>query len=295
MARDEQRALVSGAEGNAVQAEAWNGDEGQYWVEHRDRHEAMQRRFTPRLLEAANITRDSRVLDIGCGCGATARAAARQAVDGDVLGVDLSGPMLSEARRLAREEEVEGVRFEQADAQTYPFTDGAFDVVLSRFGVMFFADPQVAFSNIARALRAGGRLAFLCWRSLGENEFLTVPFGAIARHVPLPELGGPEDPGPFSLADPDRIRGLLSGAGFAAITIEPVSEPMVMGTDVDDVMAYQLGTPMARSMLAKVTDEATNQKAAAAMEALREALSPHQGPDGIELDGADWLITAERG
>jgi SAM-dependent methyltransferase len=294
MTQDQQQAPVVDAGGNAAQAEAWNGDEGRYWVEHRDRHEAMQRRFTAHLLEAADIPEDGSVLDIGCGCGATTRAAANRAVQGQVLGVDLSGPMLEEARRLAAEEGLKRVRFEQADAQTYPFPGGAFDVVLSRFGVMFFADPQEAFANIARSLRPGGRLAFLCWRSVGENEFLTVPFGAIARHVPLPDLGGPEDPGPFSLADPDRIRQLLGGAGFRAITARPVSEPMWIGADVDDVVTYQLGTPMARSMLASVADEETNQKMVEAVDALREALARHQGPDGIELGGAAWLVTAER-
>lgn len=159
---------------------------------------------------------------------------------------------------------------------------------------MFFADPRAAFGNIARALRPGGRLAFLCWRSLGENEFLTVPFGAIARHVPLPDLGGPQDPGPFSLADPDRIRRLLSGAGFGSVTVEPVNERMGVGADVDDVVSYQLGTPMARSMLAAVRDEATNEKAVAAVDELRRVLAGYQGPDGIELGGAAWLVTAER-
>lgn len=294
MTQDQRQARGTDAGVNAAQAEAWNGDEGRYWVKHRERHEAMQRRFTPRLLKAADIPEDGRVLDIGCGCGATTRAAAKRAVNGQVLGVDLSGPMLDEARRLATEEGLTRSRFEQADAQECLFPDGAFDVVLSRFGMMFFADPQEAFANIARTLRPAGRLAFLCWRSVGENEFLVVPFGAIAQHVPLPDLGGPEDPGPFSLADPDRIRQLLGGAGFGAITVEPVSEPMWIGADVDDVVTYQLGTPMARSMLASVVDDETSQKAVAAVDALRDALAGHQGPDGIELGGAAWLVTAVR-
>lgn len=156
---------------------------------------------------------------------------------------------------------------------------------------MFFADPHEAFANIARALRPGGRLAFLCWRTVAENEFLAVPFGAIAQLAPLPDLGEPDDPGPFSLADPDRVRGLLGGAGFGAIAVEPVSEPMWIGADVDDTVSYQLGTPMARSMLASVTDGESRREAE---EALRKALAPHQGPDGVELGGAAWLVTAER-
>ncbi|MGW7525915.1 class I SAM-dependent methyltransferase [Streptomyces sp. NPDC054783] len=278
---------------NTEQAEAWNGDEGTYWVKQLERHEAMYRRLTPRLLEAARITGDARVLDIGCGCGGTTRAAARTAVQGTALGVDLSRPMLEAARRLAVGDGLDRVRFEQGDAQIRPFPPAGFDVALSRFGVMFFEDPQAAFVNIARALRPGGRLAFLCWRSVAENEFLAVPFGALAQYVPLPDLGRPGDPGPFSLADPQRVRELLTGAGFGDVRVEPVDEPMWMGADVDDVVAYQLGTPAARSMLA-AANEAGGETVERALDALRRALAHHQGQGGVELGGAAWLVTAER-
>src|SRR6266545_2552985 len=187
---------------NTAQSEAWNGDEGQYFVAQRARHERMGQQHTARLLATAAIGPAEVVLDVGCGCGETTNGAARPARSGRALGVDLSAVMLAEARRLAGREGVRNARFEQADAQVHAFPAAGFDVAISGFGVMFFADPHAAFANIAAALRPGGRLAFLCWQEMTANEWLTVPFAAVAAHVTLPELPAADEPGPFSLADP---------------------------------------------------------------------------------------------
>ncbi|SCK59895.1 Methylase involved in ubiquinone/menaquinone biosynthesis [Streptomyces sp. SceaMP-e96] len=275
---------------NAEQGGAWNGDDGRYWVQHRERQEARYRRLTPHLMAAAGIQADSRVLDIGCGSGGTSLEAARAAAEGAVLGVDVSAPMLAEARKQAAGSGLPQVTFERGDAQVHLFEDGAFDIAISRFGVMFFADPEAAFANIARALRPGGQLAFLCWRSVRDNPYLTVPMGAIAPYVQLPELEAPGAPGPFSLVDTDRIEKLLDSAGFDEITISAVDEPMWMGTDPDDVVAYQLGIPASRAMLAEASAEAR----AKTETALRDALAEHQGPDGVTLGSAAWLVTARR-
>ncbi|MGY5078813.1 class I SAM-dependent methyltransferase [Streptomyces nigrescens] len=275
---------------NAEQGGAWNGDDGRYWVQHRERQEARYRRLTPHLMAAAGIQADSRVLDIGCGSGGTSLEAARAAAEGAVLGVDVSAPMLAEARKQAAGSGLPQVTFERGDAQVHRFEDGAFDIAISRFGVMFFADPEAAFANIARALRPGGQLAFLCWRSVRDNPYLTVPMGAIAPYVQLPELEAPGAPGPFSLVDTDRIEKLLDSAGFDEITISAVDEPMWMGTDPDDVVAYQLGIPASRAMLAEASAEAR----AKTETALRDALAEHQGPDGVTLGSAAWLVTARR-
>ncbi|MGY5137330.1 class I SAM-dependent methyltransferase [Streptomyces nigrescens] len=275
---------------NAEQGGAWNGDDGRYWVQHRERQEARYRRLTPHLMAAAGIQADSRVLDIGCGSGGTSLEAARAAAVGAVLGVDVSAPMLAEARKQAADSGLPQVTFERGDAQVHRFEDGAFDIAISRFGVMFFADPEAAFANIARALRPGGQLAFLCWRSVRDNPYLTVPMGAIAPYVQLPELEAPGAPGPFSLVDTDRIEKLLDSAGFDEITISAVDEPMWMGTDPDDVVAYQLGIPASRAMLAEASAEAR----AKTETALRDALAEHQGPDGVTLGSAAWLVTARR-
>lgn len=278
------------AAGNAGQAETWNGDDGRYWVQQRERQEARYRRLTPHLMAAAGIRADSRVLDIGCGSGGTSLEAARAAAEGSVLGVDVSAPMLAEARKRAADSGLPQAAFERGDAQVHRFEDGAFDIAISRFGVMFFADPEAAFANIARALRPGGQLAFLCWRSLRDNAYMTVPMDAIAPYVQLPELDAPGAPGPFSLSDADRIRKLLDGTGFDEITISAVDEPMWMGPDPDDVVAYQLDMPGSRAMLAEASAEAR----AKTVTALREALAEHQGSDGVTLGSAAWLVTARR-
>lgn len=278
------------AAGNARQAEAWNGPDGEYWTKDREHLEARYRHLTPHLMAAAGLRADSRVLDIGCGTGGTSLAAAGIAVEGAVLGVDLSGPMLGAAREQAAAAGLAQVTFDQADAQVHRLEPGAFDTAISRFGVMFFADPEAAFANIAGALRPGGRLAFLCWRSLVENAYLTVPFAAIGPYVQPPSLGGPGEPGPFSLEDPDRIRTLLDGAGFEAITVDAVDEPLWMGTDLDALMASLLEMPLIRNML----DEAGEEARTEATTALRDAMATHQGPDGVTLGSAAWLVTARR-
>jgi SAM-dependent methyltransferase len=207
---------------NAAQAEAWNGGEGEYFAAERARHERMGQQHTQHLLDAAAITATDAVLDVGCGCGQTTIRAARAARDGHALGVDLSAVMLAEARRLAEQDGAGNVSFRQADAQTHPFPAGGFDVAISSFGVMFFADPRAAFANLAAALRPGGRLAFLCWQDLTGNPWLTIPFAAAAAHVTLPELPAADEPGPFSLADPQRTRDLLTEAGLGSIGIADV-------------------------------------------------------------------------
>jgi SAM-dependent methyltransferase len=279
------------AQSNTEQAKAWNGDDGLHWVQHRDRYDTMLRPHATRLLNAAVIAPGQRVLDIGCGCGETTCRAARQAGPGGAaLGVDLSGPMLDEGRRRATREVLSNVSFEQADVQAFPFEAEAFDVAISRFGVMFFDDPHTAFVRIHQALRPGGHLAFLCWQDVMKNDHLVVPFSAIARYVPLPDLGAPGRPGPFSLADPERIRELLAGAGFTGISIEPVTEHMWLGADAGDAAGFLRENPAARTMLRDADEETV----ANVGQALRDALAAHQTGDGVVLGSAAWLVTADR-
>ena len=170
------------------------------------------------------------MLDVGCGTGDTTRVAARRAVDGDALGVDLSTGMLARGRERAAEEGLTNVTFEQADAQVEPFADGRFDVVISRFGVMFFSDPVAAFANLARATRPGGRLALVVWQPFAGNEWVEVPRAALALGRDLPPI--PEDvPGPFGLADPDRVERILGDAGWSDVVLGDVSVPYDYGVE----------------------------------------------------------------
>src|SRR5881628_2723223 len=161
-------------------------------------------------MERARIGAGERVIDIGCGCGDTTIALARRVGPaGLVLGIDVSAPMLARAADAAREAGVAHVRFEHADAQTHRFPAQAFDVLYSRFGVMFFSDPAAAFGNLRTALRPGGRLGFVCWQAVPENPWIAVPLEAAAQHMALPPPPAPGAPGPFSFADPERVRRIL--------------------------------------------------------------------------------------
>src|ERR1700761_7850576 len=209
------RGSVSDVAVNAEQAEAWNGASGRHFIEQRERHERMRGLLTDRLLAAARVEAGDHVLDIGCGCGDVTMRAADAARGGHALGADLSRDQIAEARRIAALSGVANVTFEVADAQVHPFPAGTFDLVLSNFGVMFFDDPAAAFGNLRRALRPGGRLAFVCWRTRAENPVFTTGFAKAAAVLGLREMPGPG--AAFSLADTGRVGALLSDAGFGGI------------------------------------------------------------------------------
>ena len=272
---------------NVEQAEAWNGASGRHFIEQRERHERMRGRLTARLLVGAQVEDGENVLDIGCGCGDVTILAARATRSGHALGADLSQIQVAEARRLAASAGVTNASFEVADAQVHPFQAAAFDLALSNFGVMFFDDSAAAFGNLRKALRRGGRLAFLCWRTRDENPFFTVGFAEAAAALNLRELPGP--PAAFSLADTGRVGALLSGAGFGGIEFAKVDEPMLIGRDVDDVLEYERASP-------SVAELVTGLSAAQAAELtrhVRDRLVTYASPDGVAMPGAAWLVTAQ--
>jgi SAM-dependent methyltransferase len=241
---------ASASSNHATQAEYWNGDEAVHWVAFEDRYDRMLEPYNMRLLDGAEVAADSRVLDIGCGCGATTRAAARRASTGQALGIDLSRQMIERARARAREEGLINARFVLGDAQQYPFGRRSFDGAISRFGVMFFTDPAAALRHIADALAPRGRIAFLCWQEALENEWVTVPGGAAAAHVPLPQIIASASAGPFAFADPERVRGLLGTAGLHDVSLASIRQPLVVGADPTDAVSFFEQTGMGRSLLA---------------------------------------------
>jgi SAM-dependent methyltransferase len=272
---------------NVEMAAAWDGPEGQHWAEHAERYESMGPAFWDALVAAVGIAPTDDVLDVGCGTGRSSRDAARLAPSGSVLGVDLSGPMLERARTAAERDGLTHLRFVQADAQVHPFPAAAFDVALSSFGAMFFADPAAAFANIAGSLRPDGRLGLLAWRRLDENEWLGSLRTALAagRDLPSPPVGMP---GPFGLADPEQVRELLRSAGLRDVALEAVDGPMRFGADVDDAFAFVSTLGMTRGLLHDLEPDV----ATAALTALRTELGDHETPDGVLLQGAAWVITA---
>lgn len=270
---------------NTAQAEAWNGYEGRHWAEHDERYDAVNSGFNEFLFDAAGIGERDRVLDVGCGNGQVTRLAAVRAPLGGATGIDLSAPMLATARARAEAEGVANVVFDQGDVQVFPFGEDVFDVALSRFAVMFFADPVAAFTNVRRALRPGGRLAFLCMTELAGTDLGAV-FGALAPFLPTPT--GEDGTGPTSFADPARIRSVLTDAGFSDVLCTRVEADQVWGSDVPDAAGFMAGWGPVKYHL----DQAGAEAAAGAREALSAALRPFDGPGGVRLRGAAWLVTA---
>lgn len=276
--------------GNAEQVQRWNGEGGQRWILYRERHQASHQRLLPRLFAGAAISPGDSVLDVGCGCGETTIAAAKAAPGGSAFGLDLSALMLEVARRLAEEAGVANAGFEQGDAQVYPLRRGFYDVVISKFGVMFFDDPHAAFANIAASVRPGGRLAFLCWQDDEHNEMFGIPLNAF---LACARPQGPAGDGPlFELfEDPRRVTELLTGAGWEDVRTEAVNEPAWMGTDVAEVMSYMRGMRMVRDLSAELADDALTERALAAM---AEQYAARQRPDGVWIRAGAWLVTARR-
>jgi SAM-dependent methyltransferase len=228
---------------NAKQHEEWNSATGRRWLE---RHEAVDRQIAPfgrQAMDRADIKPGERILDVGCGCGETTfELADRIGASGFVTGVDISGLLIETGRKRAQELAGANVRFEEGDAQTFLFPSKDFDLVFSRFGIMFFDDPESAFQNLAKALRPGGRLSFVCWPAPGENQFMTIPIAAASRHVTLPAPSEPDAPGPFAFADPERVRRILSRAGFVEVETDRVIEKVGGGTrDETARMLLELG------------------------------------------------------
>jgi SAM-dependent methyltransferase len=272
---------------NAEQAEDWNGASGREFIEQRERHQRMLGRLTARLLAAARIQEGENVLDIGCGCGDTTILAARATRSGHALGADFSRIQVAEARRLAAAAGVANAAFEVADVQVHPFGAGVFDVVLSSFGVMFFDNPAVAFANLRKALRRGGRLAFVCWRTREENPIFTTGIAEAAAVLGLRQFPGPS--AAFSLADTGGTSAILSGAGFGGIDIAKADEPMLIGRDVDDVLGYECASPTASDILTGLSPA----QAAELTRQVRDRYLAYASPDGVTMPAAAWLVTAQ--
>lgn len=278
---------------NAPQIELWDGQMGQRWVADQERLDRFLAPFARAVLELAAPRPGEAVLDVGCGCGATVLEAARR-MDGSgaILGVDLSNAML--ARAAERAEALSGpkpeIRFQAADAQSASLGENRFDLAQSRFGVMFFADPRAAFRNIRHALKPNGRLAFACWRGTDENPWVKIPLRIAFQHVPPPPPPGPEEPGPFSFADPDRVRRILDNAGFRDIALERFDTPLILGgtADLDEAIDFSLEMGPLALLLADVDPEVRARIRAA----LRGGLAPHHGPEGVKFTGATWLVEA---
>ncbi|MEJ7719888.1 MAG: class I SAM-dependent methyltransferase [Ilumatobacteraceae bacterium] len=275
---------------NEQQIEHWSGKGGAHWAAEQERYDRTLAPYTDHIMRAVGAAPGEQILDVGCGNGAVSLSLARTVRPGGrVVGVDIATPMIIRARERAIAEDLHHLTFIEADAQTHSF-DPNFDGVVSRFGVMFFDDPVAAFANVAGSLRSGGRLAFACWRDLLINEWIMVPASAALQHVPMPDLGTPGAPGPFSLSDPDRILSVLEKAGFTEITMTDIDEPQWLGDDLDGALAFLQRSDMADTLLAGANLRTLKR----VWESVREALAPYVQADGVWLGSAAWLVKAKR-
>ena len=277
---------------NAEQIRYWNEAAGPKWVAFQKVIDAQISPLGEQVMDRAGIAPGERVSDVGCGCGDMTIALGRRVGPaGRVLGIDVSAPMLERAAETARAAGVANVRLENADAQTHRLSPSAFDVVYSRFGVMFFTDPVAAFTNLRAALRPGGRLAFVCWQALPENPWLFVPLRAAAQHLTLPPPPAPDAPGPFAFADPERVRGILARAGFGDIVLEELHTTLTLGGGgtVDQAVRFLTEGVGPVSGVLREADPAVRPTVAAAV---RAAIAPFHTPEGVRMGSAAWIVTA---
>ena len=281
------------AQHNADRIADWNGQSGDRWVAHQARLDARLAVFGQAAIEAAAPVAGERVLDVGCGAGASSLdLAARVGAGGHVLGVDISEPLIDRARALAPQDTP--VQFQVADASSAELPEGAFDILFSRFGVMFFDDPTAAFAHMRRALKPGARVAFVCWRGMAENDWVRLPMGAMKGILPPMTPPGPEAPGPFSFGDQGRVARILTVAGFTDVAIAPFDASIPFGKGetrdaaLDDAvkMTLEVG-PLSRALAYQPDDIRARASAA-----VRATFADCPGERSVMIDGAAWIVTA---
>jgi len=273
-----------GSGGNAEQIEFWNGDAGATWARRQQRMDALLAPISDAAMQACRIATGDRVLDVGCGCGdTTLRMSQRGAL---ATGVDVSQPMLARARERATAG-AHAASFIHGDAAVTSFAT-KYDLLFSRFGVMFFDAPTAAFTNLRRALRAGGALCFVCWQPVQRNAWIWTPMTAARPLLPPQPTPDPRAPGPFAFADPDYVREILGGAGFADVRIDALTTSLLLGDDVDAAleMVCEVG-PLSRSLAG--LDPTVR---ARIIDAVREPLQANLTPAGVSLGAACWIVHA---
>ena len=268
------------------QATYWNEQGGEKWVQNLDHVDRMIGVFNTHLMKAAAAQDGEKVLDVGCGGGTTSAAFAHKVGNhGEVLGVDVSRVILEAAR--TRQTHVENLSFALGDAASFEFEPGCFDLFSSRFGIMFFEDPEQAFRNLRAALKSGGRCAFVCWRTLAENPWIAAPAAAAFEILPRPEPADPNAPGPFAFADATRLTGLLEAGGFADIQIEAVDELLNLGALAGALEFLRRMGPAAAAL-----QEASAAEACAAINAIEKVLASYVSEGSVQMPGSIWVVKA---
>ena len=272
---------------NNEQAEAWS-KLAPTWLANEDRIERVSTLPGELAMDRLGLAPGQRVVDLGCGSGRTTlELAARVGPSGDVVGVDISAEMLARARERAGQ--LGNVEFVHADVQVHDLGEARFDAAYSRFGVMFFADPVAAFANVRRALRAGGVLSFVCWQGVFDNEWMLVPGAAVAGvTASLPPMPGPDEPGPFSLADPGRVHAVLEAAGFGSVEAVPHADQVVIPEEgIPEAVTASVQVGGVREALREADDQTRQRAVAAIDEAFRARLQAGE----VRLSRGVLLVT----
>ncbi len=275
---------------NAQQIEYWNDQAGPKWVERTEQLDELLAPLGDAVIERANVQKGERILDVGCGTGhASALLAKQVGRAGEVLGVDVSAPMLEKANTRSKAQQI---HFEMADAQTMALAGADFSLIFSRFGVMFFSNPTQAFANLREALEEEGRLAFICWQDVSKNKWMQEPLAAALKHLPAPTAEPPaaNAPGPFSFADPDHVRGILEKAGFTDVEIEGIETKLTIPGNLDEATDFMMNMGPVGGISAGA-DEAKLEKAT---KEVRKVLTKYKTRKGIQMPAAAWIVTAKR-
>ena len=272
---------------NIAQIEYWNTKAGETWAKFQ---EALDRQIQTLGLAAMDTLRPEKgehIIDIGCGCGQTSLdLGSRVGAAGSVVGVDISKPMLEVARRRPRSAPNLRVTFELFDAQSDVLGHGRFDAAFSRFGVMFFSDPVVAFANIRRSLNPSGRLVFVCWRPLNQNPWMREPLDAALPLLPPIAPFDPMAPGPFAFADAGRVQSILDEARFGSVKVGPF-DAAIGGANLEQTLQLALNVgPLAAAL------RESPERAETVANAVRDVLSKYATPNGVLMPAAVWIVSA---
>ena len=277
---------------NEAQIQYWNEEAGPKWVQLQNRLDSQIGPIGEVMLDLAAPRLGESVIDVGCGCGATTLSIAqRVGPGGRATGVDISLPMLARGRERAQSAGLANLEFVNGDAQVYAFEPGQADLVTSRFGVMFFGDPSAAFGNLRGALKASGRLAFVCWQPLAANPWMSIPLMAAAPLLPeLPAPPAPDAPGPFAFGDEDRVRRILADAGFGDVSLKSYQTSLLVGGDASFEESIDFVLQMGPT--ARILANADADLRARIKEAVSKKLEAFQTDAGIEMECGTWLVSA---
>lgn len=279
--------------GAEMEAELWAGPMGERWLAHVDQFESMLEGVGDAVIAKGGFTPGERVIDVGCGGGATSMAIARLVgPEGLVTGLDISPALVRAAAQRARAAGVDNIEFRLGDAGAAPIAAGSFDRLFSRFGVMFFPEPHAAFAHMHGFLRPGGGLIFACWGPPEQNTWMAELRQTLGRHIDMNAAPAPpRAPGPFAFAEPDYVRDILASAGFSGVEIVPWRGRQAMGgrgADARTAMRFATEALPFGDALAELAPDARQR----ALDDLESTFARHVTPNGVEVDAMVWFVTA---